>query len=286
MSKDLSANMPGSNVGFLLIHGMSGTPVEMRYLANGLARAGYTVRVPQLAGHCGTLEELQQSTWTDWLASVEATLDAMRSTCDHVFVGGLSMGAVLALKVAARNADIVRGVVSLAPTLRLDGWNVPAYARLFTLVFTKRLANLFRFVEKPPYGVKDERLRQMIAEALNSGDPAKAGFLHLPGGLLFELRQLVASTRRDFARIGQPVLVIHPRDDDRASLRNAVCLQQQLAGRVDVVVLEDSFHLVTIDRQRHVVLERTLGFAGRVMAAIENSDRRGREGPRRSAAVA
>ena len=45
--------------GFLLIHGLGGTPIEMRYVAQGLARAGHTAHVPQLAGHCGTAADLK-----------------------------------------------------------------------------------------------------------------------------------------------------------------------------------------------------------------------------------
>ena len=61
----------GGRLGFLLIHGLGGTPVEMRYVAQGLARAGHTVHVPQLAGHCGTADELAATTWQHWYATVE-----------------------------------------------------------------------------------------------------------------------------------------------------------------------------------------------------------------------
>lgn len=35
--------LPGPRQGVLLTHGLTGTPAEMRVLANGLHRAGYTV---------------------------------------------------------------------------------------------------------------------------------------------------------------------------------------------------------------------------------------------------
>jgi esterase/lipase len=57
--EDRSFRLAGGCTGFLLIHGLGGTPVEMRYIAQGLARAGYTVHVPQLAGHCGSVENLK-----------------------------------------------------------------------------------------------------------------------------------------------------------------------------------------------------------------------------------
>jgi carboxylesterase len=86
--------------------------------------------------------------------------------------------------------------------------------------------------------------------------------------------------------ITQPTLVVHPRHDDRASLRNVVHLQRNLGGRVDVVILEDSYHLVTLDRQRDVVLDRTASFARAVMAGVGASGAQRPAGPQRPAAVA
>ena len=39
----------------------------------GLAKSGYTVHCPQLAGHCGSFEELRATGWKDWYATVQAT---------------------------------------------------------------------------------------------------------------------------------------------------------------------------------------------------------------------
>ena len=38
------------NVGVLVSHGFTGNPQSMRYLAEGLARAGFTVALPRLKG--------------------------------------------------------------------------------------------------------------------------------------------------------------------------------------------------------------------------------------------
>ena len=95
--EDKSLHFPGNRVGILLIHGLGGTPTEMKTTARGFAKAGYTVSCCQLAGHCGTEEDLTETGWRDWLASVEAALDSLHAQCDTVFTGGLSMGAMLAL---------------------------------------------------------------------------------------------------------------------------------------------------------------------------------------------
>jgi carboxylesterase len=254
----------GGPVGFLLIHGLGGTPVEMRFVGIGLAREGYTVHCPQLAGHCGSFEELRATGWRDWYATVEDAHAQLRKTCKEVIVGGLSMGAILALHLAAERPDDVHGVALFAPTLKLDGWGVPWYSVLFNLVRHRSIANFITFSEREPYGIKDPRIRRLVTAAINSGDSSKAGQLSNPGRAMLEMRWLVRIVKRELGRIRQPALIIHPRDDDRASLGNAAYLQGALGGLVDTCILDDSYHVVTVDRQRDVVVERTAAFARRV----------------------
>ena len=269
---DRSLYMSGGRTGVLLIHGLGGTPVEMRFIAVGLARAGFTVYCPQLAGHCGSADDLRATRWQDWYASVVAAHDRLRQDCDAIVVGGLSMGAVMALQLAAERPDTVHAAALFAPTLELDGWSIPWYAQLFQLVWHRRVADLFDFVEREPYGIKDPRVRGLVTAALQSGDSSQAGQLSTPGSTMLELRRLAKTVRRSLRRIRQPVLLLHPREDDRASIRNAFHLQHSLGGRVETVVLEDSYHIVTLDRQRHVVLDRTSRFVAEVRREVDQRE--------------
>ena len=286
-----SYKFDGGRTGVLLVHGLGGTPIEMRYVALALSRAGYTVSVPQLAGHCATEAELKFSQWQDWYATIDRELDELRKTCDTVIVGGLSAGAVLALHLAANRPADVQGVACMAPTVWLNGWSVPWYAKLFRLVIHKRVANLIQFTEREPFGIKDKRMREMVVEALHSGDASQAGVYSTPGGPMLEFRWLVDIVRKQLSSIKQPTLILHPREDDRADLANAFYLQRKLAGPVDVTVLDDCYHIITIDKQRDVVVDRTTAFVARVEAAIAKTDGIQRpaakpvEQPRRTAAA-
>jgi len=73
-AQDRSFTIAGSRTGFLLVHGLGGMPHEVRMTAKGIASGGFTVHCCQLAGHCGTQEELLATTWQQWYASVEAAL--------------------------------------------------------------------------------------------------------------------------------------------------------------------------------------------------------------------
>ncbi|MFM9848129.1 MAG: alpha/beta hydrolase [Hyphomicrobiaceae bacterium] len=286
MTKDHSYRVPGGRVGVLLLHGLCGTPTEMRFVANGLARSGATVHCPQLAGHCGTEADIKATRWQDWYASAERALDEMRKDCDVVVVGGLSTGAVLSLLLAARRPKDVQGTILLAPTLWLNGWLIPWYARLFNLVFSRSVARFVWFPDIPPHGIKDQRIREFIRSALFGGDSSIAGLPSTPGVAVLEHRWLVNATKRVLGTITQPTLILHAREDDYADLNNASFLQRKLGGMVDTVVLDDSYHIITVDRQRHVVVDRATQFVERVgkqclrpaasLVAMADMPRRGR----------
>jgi carboxylesterase len=110
----------------LLIHGLTGTPNELRSVAHGLNRAGHTVLCVQLAGHCGSADELVATSADDWMRSVEDGARRLLQRCQRIFVGGLSMGAVLALRYAIQFPERTRGLAlygtsrwswSLTPTV-------------------------------------------------------------------------------------------------------------------------------------------------------------------------
>lgn len=55
--------------------------------------------------------------------------------------------------------------------------------------------------------------------------------------------------------VRQPALIVHPSEDDYAAMNNATYLRDNLRGPVELTVLDDSYHIVTVDRQRHLVVE-------------------------------
>lgn len=263
-AKDLSLTLNGNNVGVLLLHGLCGTPLEMRFVAYGIARAGYTVHCPLIAGHGGDEADVMSSTWQDWYKSAEEALLKIRETCDVVLVGGLSTGALLSVMLAARQPNLVNGTLLYAPTIWLNGWVIPWYAKFFDLVHYKWFANLMSFPDMEPHGIKDPRIRDFIQKALFSEDKSVAGLPSTPGGAVLEHRWLTKAMMRDVSKVKQPSLLIHPREDDYAHLNNAEYLQRNLAGRVEMCVLDDSYHIITVDRQRQMVIDRTVAFVQRV----------------------
>ena len=260
----------GGRSGVLLIHGLTGTPMEMRLLGKGLNRAGFTVHGMQLAGHCGNAEDLLATGWRDWYASVEKAADEMLEKVDHLFVGGLSMGALLALKLAADRPQQVAGVGVYGATFRYDGWSIPWLARLsFLLPLLKKLGigRNRSFMEQPPYGIRDERLRAQVSAAMLGGDSAAAGLPGNPWYSLAEMYGLAASVRRQLPQVTAPCLVAHASDDDVASPKNAELVVRAVSAPTELLLLDDSYHMITIDKQRRTLIERSAAFFDGITAS-------------------
>ncbi|MEZ5817676.1 MAG: alpha/beta fold hydrolase [Hyphomicrobiaceae bacterium] len=268
---DRSTFHAGSRVGFLLIHGLGGTPVEMRYVAQGIARAGYTVHCCQLAGHCSTVEMLRNSTPEQWYESVEAAHDRLSQHCDVIIAGGLSMGGILAAQLAQRRPDGVHALAFYAPTLWLNGWSMPWYSRVLRYIRPTRFNIRTTLPEHEPYGLKDERVRALVVQSMQGKDSSEAGVFCTPVRCFSHFNAMCDVVKPRLGEIKVPSLILHPREDDIADIDNAFYLQRRLGGRVDMVVLEDSYHIITLDKQRQLVVERSTAFAETIARA--NADR-------------
>ncbi|MFJ7566573.1 alpha/beta hydrolase [Herminiimonas sp. NPDC097707] len=259
----------GGRTGVLLIHGLTGTPNEMRLLGKGLHRAGHTVYGMQLAGHCGTTDDLIATNWQDWYDSVRVAADHLRTRVDRMFVMGLSMGALLSLKLAADQPEKVAGVGALATMFQHDGWSIPFYTRLSFLLRIFKVLHIGRngfFTEQPPYGIKDAVLRKRIVAQMHSGDSSAAGLPGNPWWSIAELYGLAAEVRRQLPTITTPCLLVHATEDDVASLeKNALLVKNSVKGPVQTLWLQDSYHMVTIDRERRLVIEQACNFIAQTL---------------------
>ena len=270
MIQNVEFRFEGGRCGVLLIHGLTGTPMEMRLVGKGLNRAGFSVYGMQLAGHCGDVPDLLATGWKDWYASVEAAADTFRHEVDHLFVAGLSMGAILALKLAAERPEWVRGVGVYGATFRYDGWAIPWYAKFaFMLPWLQRvgIGKTWMLHESEPYGLRDERLRAQISAMMLSGDSTAAGLPGNPWPSLAEMYDMAAIVRRELPKVTAPCLIAHATEDDIASVENAHLVARSVSGPVEMVMLENSYHMITIDQERRILIDRSADFFAKVAAS-------------------
>lgn len=267
MIKSSEFYLSGGRSGVLLIHGLTGTPTEMRFVGNGLHRAGFSVLGMQLAGHCGDESDLLATGWRDWYASVVAAAERLRAQTDHLFVAGLSMGAVLALKLAIDQPRAVDGLGLYGTTFFHDGWATPAIGRLaflLPLVTSLGIGRNRVSAETEPYGIKDERIRNRVVGAMLAGDSQAAGLAGFPWPSLAEFQRLSSQVRRRIGRVRAPCFIAHSSNDDIASLRNVRIVQRGVRAPVETLLLDNSYHIVTVDQERSKVIEHSTAFFRRI----------------------
>jgi carboxylesterase len=95
---------------------------------------------------------------------------------------------------------------------------------------------------------------------MQNKDSSEAGVFCTPVRCFSHFNALCDAVKPRLGEIKVPSLILHPREDDIADIENAFYLQRNLGGRVEMMVLEDSYHIITLDKQRQVVVDRSIAF--------------------------
>ncbi|MGZ3599219.1 MAG: alpha/beta hydrolase [Ktedonobacterales bacterium] len=231
----------------VLTHGFNGEPAEMRGLEDRLRAEGFSTRNVLLPGHGTTLREFAASGWEQWTGAIQAEARAALARGERVVLVGHSMGASACLLVAAREPEVA-GVVALCPPLHMD---VPSRH------LTARLRGLVPYFPAGVEDVRDRRgARRLYTRKVYRWTPLAAAHSLFEG--LAELRDALPSIRC-------PTLIVCARHDHVVPVRDGLETYTGVgAEQKDLVVLERSFHAVTKDVERQLVLERVERFCQRV----------------------
>ena len=271
-----------------LIHGITGTPVEMRYLARGLARRGGDVYATTLPGHCTSLRDLVRANEQQWCDHIAAQLTYARTRYEHVYVAGLSAGSLLSLE--ASTMVPVDGVGVMSPTFFYDGWNTPwshAILPMALKLVPESLQHLLFHLDGPPYGVKDTMIQAHIRASYNpravfhewvnlwwegheSGaagngteppSAASKGYPLFPLRTLTEIDRLMKRVKGNLGKVSAPTVILQASDDDMTGPRNAQFVHDEIASlHKQIVLLDDCYHVITVDRQRQAVVNHLAEF--------------------------
>jgi carboxylesterase len=267
----------------LLLHGLTGSPTELGYVAYSLRyRGGHTVIVPRLVNHGQPLGVLARTKWRDLYGSARAAFlearDIARANGSPLVVGGLSLGAVLSLLLAAEFPGDIDGTACLSPTLFYDGWNVPWFHKLIPLVSYTPLKYFSYFRESAPYGLRDEALRSKVAEQYgkmslhDSANAESLGYAHFPVRLFCEVRPLIARCKRMLPSVTSPVLLVQAANDDMTGPRNSEFIRDRVgSARREIVTLEQSYHVVTADLEREAVARHLQSFCSSISAGYTHA---------------
>lgn len=253
----------GGDHAVLLIHGLQGVPAEMQPLAKRLHKAGYSVRVPHFQGYGYTEGDTPHSVtpWRDWRGQVLRELREMKTQYRTVSVGGLCIGAVLALSVAEEASAEISGLSLLATTLFYDGWSIPWYRFMLPLGYYTPFRFIYAYKEREPFGLKNQQLRRWVAREMSHKTSSIAGASNLTLPAIHEAELLIKSVKRNLHKVTAPALVIHAVEDDVSSPRSPDFVVSHIGSDlVHKIMLHDSYHMITLDNERELVADETIAF--------------------------
>jgi len=227
----------GNQTGILLIHGFTATTAEVRLMAEKLHQAGFTVAGPLLPGHGTHPDDLNRATWGMWLEKTKQFYEKCARRCDRVFVIAESMGALLAIELAAQHPE-VDGLMLFAPAINVDG-----------LWAARLLAPFKAYLKK---------------SGEDDGLPWK-GYTVYPLKAVVEMLKLQKHAQKQLPKIKQPTLIFTGEHDQTISEESVNIILNNLgSSQKEHIHLANSPHCILLDGELDLAFQHVVDFINSV----------------------
>lgn len=200
----------------------------------------------------------------DWQRWQSTGLDVTKSAAgqnEKIVLGGLCMGGMMAASIVDRIPERVAGLVLLSPTFAYDGWGLSPTRHLRHFAYWTGIDRFFSVNERTPFGVKNEKIRKWIERELKESAASAAGPARIPLRALREADRMMEQALLSLRKHDIPLLVIHARQDEITRLSSVQRIFDSLPTcNKQLVVLENSYHMISIDNDRKQVASTIAGF--------------------------
>jgi carboxylesterase len=238
----------------ILFHGLLSSPQEFVLIAPSLRSRGVMHEAVTVQGYTLANSPFTPD-WRCWRAKGAEVINARLCSNNPVVVGGLCIGGILAAALALQAPEQIAGLVLMSPSFVFDGWGLSSIRHLRHLGYWTGLDRFFSMAEREPYGVKNARIREWIARELHERTQSAAGPARVPLRALREAERMQADVRARLHELTCPILMIHAREDEICSLDSVQRLFNALPqADKELAVLENSYHMITIDNDRQQVV--------------------------------
>jgi carboxylesterase len=225
--------------GIVVLHGLGGSPASVGPVRDALDAAGFDVTAPLLPGHGSAPEALVGVTWEDLRGAVIAAVDATTQRRGATVLVGQSIGATLALDVAARRADVVGLALVNARSHATD-------------------PDAIEFVEG--LIARGKVLQRQGPADLHDPEAVDVAYDALPHRTLIEADRGAAFARDALGVITVPALVVSSDHDAVIDPSDSDAIAGGLAGAVRRVRLARGGHAAALDVDRDVLVAALLGW--------------------------
>lgn len=227
----------GASPRVLAFHGFTGTPQEVALVVDVARELGLGAEAPLLPGHGGRVSDLAPLRFADWLAAAESHY-ARLAQQGPVILAGLSMGSLLALRLAAHHPATTAALIVMSNAVWLKSpwptWPLKVIDRL-------PLPDFWLSKSAPDLADREQRALHLTYNA----QPIRAAISMLRAGeaLAEELHHVKAKT-----------LILHGALDAVTPVQNAFRVAVRL-GTLDkrTVIFDRSKHILTRDVERDAV---------------------------------
>ncbi|MEO3721877.1 alpha/beta fold hydrolase [Lacticaseibacillus paracasei] len=225
----------GTDTGVVLLHAYTGSPNDMNFMGRALQRAGYGVYAPLFTGH-GTIEPMDILTKGNpdiWWAEASAAVSHMTAKYDRVFVFGLSLGGIFAMKALEILPGVTAGGVFSSPILPGKHHLVPGFLKYAQ--YMNRLA-----------GVPDEST-QILAYL---------------SGQLAAIDNFATGVAADLYLVNKPIFIGQAGADELVDGQLAYQLRDALinAPQVDFHWYDNAKHVITVNSAHHALQQDVIAF--------------------------
>lgn len=227
----------------LLLHGWTATPYELRRLGNFLNQAGYTVFSPMLRGHGTRPENLENVKYEDWLEDSRKAFLNLRKKHKKVFVGGTSMGGVLALCLAKEFPNI-DGLILMATPYKIRFEKLGEAVTMVLSLFKKYHKKFY----PPTFGSRNTITRII-------------SYQKYPIKNVLELSKLIKLSRKNLDTISQPCFIIQSSSDHIVTRNSLKKIYQKIGSEnKEKKYIKKSYHTFISDIKNEHVFEDILKF--------------------------
>jgi len=232
--------------GVLLIHGLTGTPSELRSLKKRLEENGFYCESPIVSGHLSSVFDLESKRWEDWYKPIEEDFINMTQKFSEVYIAGLSLGSLLAMHLAKKHAIKIDALALLSSPIVLKGLKI----HFLPFIIHSPLNYLYRFEKKNETGILDGMARIK-----------HKGYDEIPVKSVWELLKLKKMVLKELNEIKIPVLMCHSEKDETADIKGGYILFNKLGSDIKKFVrLKSSGHIITEDFEKDVVEKEIIDF--------------------------
>jgi carboxylesterase len=230
--------LSGKKEACLLIHGFTSTPAELREMGEKLHEGGYTVWGIKLAGHGTKIEDMEKSTYKDWIKSAVSGYKKLKENYEKVYVIGHSMGSLLALYLA-ENYEVDK-LLTLSPPLIVTNKSAKfAFAAKYFI----------RYSEWEPKPRPHEEMKYLL------------GYSKVPIRSVHELNKLTKVVRNHLKRISSPLLIIHSHKDQTVNEKSVELLYSSVKSKLKkTIFLNECGHNITIECEKETVFDGVINF--------------------------